>query len=135
MSSEHSDKILAQSNHENTLIRADDQNRIKIQKPFFFLLLHSLPFSFLSLLFVSTSFFFFFFGSSPFLLFFLFFSLYFSWFAFFSFFILHSPLFLASFLIKYHPLPLRHGEVGVWGTLCPPLFFIFFIFIFYFLFF
>ena len=34
-------------------------------------------------------------------------------FFFFLFFILHSPLFLASSLIKYHPLPLRHGEVGV----------------------
>ena len=58
--------------------------------------------------------------------------LFFFWFAFFFlFFILHSPLFLASSLIKYHPLPLRHEEVGVWGTLCPPLFFIFYVFFFF----
>ena len=51
----------------------------------------------------------------------------------FSFFILHSPLFLVYSLIKSPPLPLRHGKVGVWGTLCPPLFF-FLIFLFIFIF-
>ena len=56
-------------------------------------------------------------------------------FFFFSFFILHSPLFFASSLIKSHPLPLRHGEVGVWGTLCPSLFFFIFLFFLFFYFF
>ena len=52
----------------------------------------------------------------------------------FFFFYPPLPLLFGFFSIKSPPLPLRHEKVGVWGTLCPPLFILFY-FIFYFIFF